>query len=335
MRLGVVLEGGTGGSAADLYDRLIEQGRFAEEQGLESAWIIERHFSKSCPAASAVVLAAALAAVTRGLRIGVLLPLPLEHPVTLAEHGAVLDRLSGGRLLFGAGLGSDADAFRGAPHPGSQRREAFREALDIIVNAWTRDGFAYHGRFHRLPLHTRTEAAGGVLQPEPLDPPFLLPWRRAGLPFDYLSVLPKPTQIPHPPVYLDADEDGVASLAARRGFSVLLSEGEAGGALGRRADDYWQALVDAGRELHEVVLAVVRDVHVEVHGETARARVPGAATGALVGSPDEVVREVKALQRRTNASQLLCRVGLPGLAEERIAESLFLLASEVRPRLDM
>jgi alkanesulfonate monooxygenase SsuD/methylene tetrahydromethanopterin reductase-like flavin-dependent oxidoreductase (luciferase family) len=85
---------------------LIASARSAEQAGYDSVWVGDSLLSR--PRFEPLTLLAAVAAVTRRVRLGtaVLLPL-LRHPLSLAHALASLDRLAGGRLVIGAGPGPD------------------------------------------------------------------------------------------------------------------------------------------------------------------------------------------------------------------------------------
>ncbi|MCC7411027.1 MAG: LLM class flavin-dependent oxidoreductase [Gammaproteobacteria bacterium] len=334
MRTGVLLNAECGDEpASQAYDRLLCHVRAIEDNGFDTIWIPQAHACASEPMPSPLVMAGAIAAETRAIRIGVFVKLALEHPVKICEDVAVLDLLCHGRLLFGADPGGREQEYAGARVGWAPRLEAFREALEIVVRGWTSDGFAYLGEFYRLPRNTRAPASAGRYQAEPCVPPHRAPTERAGLPFDYLSILPKPLQIPHPPVYLVAADRETADLAARRGHSLLIPPQVESAA--EVADHYWRVLEGAGRHRHEIDLAIARDVYVEIDGEQARKRVTVKTAGSLIGSPDEVLHGIKDLQHVTGLRHLLCRMQLPGLTTGQTDASIRLFAAEVRSRLQM
>lgn len=306
------------GPAPESYDRLLALARAAEQSGFVSAWVAERRATAAEPSPAPFVLAAALAAETTALRIGAVVASPFEHPVRVAEDAAVLDLLSGGRLLFAASRGSE---------PAGR----FAETIDLLVKSWTHDGFAYVGKHYRIPLKTRAAGGASPFVGEPIEDGYVAPWRRAGAPFDYLSVLPKPIQMPHPPVYLAADDPESILLAARRGWSLLLSPAETAAALREKAGAYWKELARAGREPEEVTVAVARDVCVAPDGSAARRH--AAQASGLVGSPDEVFAGIQQLRRDTGLRLLLCRMQPPGADD--VLESMRLFAAEVMTRLEM
>ncbi len=118
MRIGVVLDGrvvGTGGAA------LADRARRLEELGMDLVWL-RADDALPDPLAAAPVVAAA----TRGLRIGVEVPLGAVHPVLVAEAAAVADLAVEGRLVLGlrpaAGLATTADG-------------DFAAAVEIVLRA--------------------------------------------------------------------------------------------------------------------------------------------------------------------------------------------------------
>ncbi|WP_404386758.1 LLM class flavin-dependent oxidoreductase [Knoellia locipacati] len=111
---------------------------------------------------------AAAATVTSGLAIGPMVtPLARRRPTKVARETASLDRLSGGRLVLGVGLGSDRFAQEysrtGEPPDDRVRAEMLDESLEILGGAWTGESVAHHGRHHLVddmtflprPVHGR------------------------------------------------------------------------------------------------------------------------------------------------------------------------------------
>ena len=158
----------------------------------------ESHFSDGNLTGSVVDLLGALAGSTRFIRLGSAgKALALQHPARASEDFAVLDLLSNGRAILGAGIGDSEAAFAAFGVPFGERRARFEEALDFIAQAWTSDAFSYGGRFTHFPRKTPGNAENPYTH-EPYEKPFKLQWRRAGLEPKYLAVTPRPVQIPHP-----------------------------------------------------------------------------------------------------------------------------------------
>jgi len=88
-----------GASSQALYDAAIEMSVWAEEHGFYGVQLSEHHASEDGYLASPIVLAAAIAARTRRIRLRfALLLLPINNPLRIAEDLAILDIISGGRI---------------------------------------------------------------------------------------------------------------------------------------------------------------------------------------------------------------------------------------------
>src|SRR5438093_2700883 len=94
-----------GVSEAAAFDESLGQMQAAEDMGFDAVWLAEIHFQKDRSVlASPLVIASALAARTRRVKIGIAVQvLPLSHPLRLAEDVATVDHISKGRLEFGVG----------------------------------------------------------------------------------------------------------------------------------------------------------------------------------------------------------------------------------------
>jgi probable F420-dependent oxidoreductase len=127
-----------------------------------------------------------LAARTERVRIGTgVLVLPYRHPVATAKAIATVDQLSGGRVLFGVGVGWLADEFE-ALHllPFDDRGAVTDEQLAIIKAVWTSERASFAGRFYEFPD---------------------------------ISVTPKPAQRPHPPILVGGNSVPALRRTVRHG----------------------------------------------------------------------------------------------------------------------
>ncbi|WP_214404500.1 LLM class flavin-dependent oxidoreductase [Pseudonocardia lacus] len=97
----------------------------------------------------------AAATATESVQLGPMVtPLPRRRPVKVARETATLDRLSGGRLVLGVGLGSDrfGEEFSrtGEECDDRTRAEMLDESLDVLTAAWTGEPVHHHGRHHTV-----------------------------------------------------------------------------------------------------------------------------------------------------------------------------------------
>jgi len=146
----------------DLYAGTLDQMVFAEQLGFDSIWIGEQHLAEDGALPSPLSIAAAIAARTSRIRIGVCVPaLPLHNAVSLAEQIAVLDQLSGGRIELGLGDDGFAAEFAAFGVPRRQRAARFREAVQVLRLLFSGERISFKGRFYDLD--------GLTLAPPPLQ----------------------------------------------------------------------------------------------------------------------------------------------------------------------
>ena len=169
----------------------VEQAVFAEEMGFDRIWAVEHHALKWYAHMSAPeVFLAWVAAKTSRIRIGhgvVCMPFNYNHPVRVGERAAMLDTLSGGRLDLGAGRGATEQEMSLCGVSRATTKDEVAEALRMIGAMWQEDEFSWEGSFS-IPPH---------------------------------SVLPRPEQRPHPPLYLACSRDDTVALAAEYGVGAL------------------------------------------------------------------------------------------------------------------
>jgi probable F420-dependent oxidoreductase len=96
---------------------------------------------------------AAVAMVTRRMRIGTMVtPLPRRRPWKLARETATLDRLSGGRLILGVGIGlghAEWDDLGEETDPRT-RGEMLDEALQVLAGLWSGERFSFQGKHYQV-----------------------------------------------------------------------------------------------------------------------------------------------------------------------------------------
>ncbi len=133
-----------------LYNEYLDQLTLAETLGFDAVGVNEHHQNAYGLMPSPNIIAACLAQRTSRVKILILgnaLPL-YDHPLRVAEELAMLDVLSGGRIIAGMVVGLGVEAYTYEVNP-TFFRERYREAHDLIVEAWTRPGpFHFEGKHY-------------------------------------------------------------------------------------------------------------------------------------------------------------------------------------------
>jgi alkanesulfonate monooxygenase SsuD/methylene tetrahydromethanopterin reductase-like flavin-dependent oxidoreductase (luciferase family) len=174
----------------ELYREIMRQMEHADQVGFDVYSIIEHHFFQEFSiSANPLALICAVAQKTRRLRFRVALhTLPLANPMRLAGEIAAADIITDGRLETGLGRGH-AWLFERSGVDLDESRGRFDEAVEILLRAWTEGNFSFQGRYYR---------------------------------FKDLTVVPKPLQKPHPPLYTGGTSLATYEMAGTRGWGMFL-----------------------------------------------------------------------------------------------------------------
>ncbi|HYG72564.1 MAG TPA: LLM class flavin-dependent oxidoreductase, partial [Actinomycetota bacterium] len=125
-------------SDVELYADALELAAEAERLGFDSVWTSEHHFVDDAYVPSVLPLCAAIAARTDRVLVGTALLLaPLHEPVRIAEDAAVVDLISGGRLVLGIGLGWREEEFDGLHVPIRERVARLEDSIRVYRQAWS------------------------------------------------------------------------------------------------------------------------------------------------------------------------------------------------------
>jgi alkanesulfonate monooxygenase SsuD/methylene tetrahydromethanopterin reductase-like flavin-dependent oxidoreductase (luciferase family) len=305
-------------------------------------WINEHHFDSwgGLMSAPAMVLAG-LSQRTQRIRLGTSIAvLGLHHPLETAEQMASLDLISGGRLEFGIGRGSepfDYEAF-GVDYAEAQART--QEALEVILAAWTNPRFSHSGTYYQVPE---------------------------------VELWPRPQQRPHPPVWVSCSATRSSfEWTAQQGYNVLtLGFPRPVPAFAESVRIYRDAWEAAGRDpadyqigtlYHTVVCEKSEDARQLasqhfgrfLRGLRASAQRPtrfsqtGRNTAALAdldllslieqgrliaGNPQEVADTLRYLQGEVGFTHLNHMFQFGGLSFDLAQQSMALYAGEVMPKL--
>jgi alkanesulfonate monooxygenase SsuD/methylene tetrahydromethanopterin reductase-like flavin-dependent oxidoreductase (luciferase family) len=139
------------------WPTLVERWRYFEAVGFDSVWVCD-HLNQpshpSNPYYEGWTTLAGLAAITRRIRIGVLVTSnTFRHPAVLAQEAITVDHISQGRLEVGLGAGwyvPEHEQF-GIPFPlPGERVTRFREAVEIIDHLLRDQTATYRGQYYHL-----------------------------------------------------------------------------------------------------------------------------------------------------------------------------------------
>ena len=303
--------------------QLAAQGLLAERLGYGSFWLPEHHFGDVGAIPAPLLLLAAVAARTTHLRVATTsFLLPVRHPIHVAEEVAVLDRLSGGRVILGVGRGFRGALFSAFDVPVAEKRDRFEANLRLIVGAWSGEPVAFH-----------EDGAGGPPKP--------------------VLLAPLPVQRPHPPVWVAAFGPKAVTQAGRLGLPYLASPIEP---LAHLAENYLrhrEALPEGSRAAPLAVpimrtifasrdAARLREVREALSRQAAAlARAPGPAfrrfaearleDWAIVGSPEAVADGITRYREELGMTHLVVRAQIPGLPRELAEASLAMISEIARP----
>ncbi len=243
------------------YAEAMEQVFHAERLGYNSVWFTEHHFTRHGIVSATTSVLAYLAGVTNTIRLGTAVTvMPFHNPVQLAEQTATVDVLSNGRLDLGVGRGYQWGEFHRMNIPMDEASRRFEESMEILTRSWTSaEPFDHRGEF----------------------------WS-----FNDLTVLPRPVQQPHPPVYVAASGADSVARVVRNDWNLLIGQGESHSQVAGQVRFYRDALAEVESNFTSERVVVARAMYTAMTTEQARreAEVPFMwfkRTGQEVSAPPD------------------------------------------------
>ena len=302
MRFGVQLSFKPPAEQFELVQRI-------EALGFESVWTGD-HVSFHGPIHESLTLLATLVPITRRVRLGTAVYLlALRTPAVAAKATASLDVLSGGRLIFGVGVGGENPKefeLCGVPH--RERGARVTEAIDVVRTLWRDSPASFQGRFTR---------------------------------FDGVSIDPRPVQRPGPPVWIGGRSDAALTRAGRQGdgwVSYVVQPERyaqsvekiraAAQAAGRRLDGFafgHLGFVTVGRDWESAKAVWVR----HLSKRYAQDFEPLARKYGIIGTPEQCAEQIARFQAAGCTDLIVNAIGDP--ADER--DHIERIAADVLPRL--
>ena len=337
----------------ELYTNYINSMAYAEECGFDWVAANEHHFSPYSLMANCNLVGAALTQRTKNIKLAMLGNLlPLLNPIRVAEEYAMLDVMSGGRLVAGfvRGIPHEYIAYNVAP---SESRQRLREALALIIKAWT--------------------------EPEPFG------WESEHYQYRSVSIWPRPRQKPHPRILLSATNaesaEFVGEHRAMLGMALIVDLDSAAATIDTyrtvsRAHDFdptpddvvimqQTVIADTDEEaraqmapalkyFHGILMRPQLDAqrivlqktryfgtdqqrdHFVGRLSTLKARTLEdqiEAGSVLCGSPESVVKQIQRLKQRLGAGHVIMNMKIGNIADSVVKHSMELFRDKVRPHV--
>ena len=315
------------------YDQFLDEVLLGEELGFDSVWLDEHHGVKDHYWPSPLVCFAGIATRTSRILFGTdVIVMPFYHPVRVAEDVAMLDIMSGGRVILGAAIGYKPDEFELYQVPLEKRGARFEEAVQLIKKLWTEEEVHFEGNYYQV---------------------------------HGLKIEPKPISKPHPPIWLGGWGKLSLARAAKYGDAWIPGPTANLHKLLSAQKLYRENLQKAGKDVHSPVTPLTREVVIAETDAAARemaekhllinyrdeygggewqhpliGKEDEAAVDVfesiakdrfLVGSPETVIEKIRHLQGTFGVDHLICRLYFPGIPHDFIVKELNLLAREVIP----
>jgi alkanesulfonate monooxygenase SsuD/methylene tetrahydromethanopterin reductase-like flavin-dependent oxidoreductase (luciferase family) len=302
----------------------MDELEFAAECGFDAICVNEHHNNGYGLMPSPNLIASALARRTTDTALCVLgNSLALYNPPTrVAEEFAMIDVISGGRLIAGFPVGTPMDTCFAYGQNPSVLRERYLEAHDLVVKAWTEpETFAWNGRYNQQR---------------------------------YVNIWPRPVQRPHPPVWIP----GGGSVETWRWcayFGVAETREEAY-KLYREPAEYFYGRclhIDA-RFANPPGYTSEATLRSGVQGMVSRAAEAASAPPkyadkfttlaremdgivdkgyVIIGSPDEVAAQLKEVAKNLNVGHLMTLLQFGNMSKDLANYNTQLFAEKVMPQL--
>jgi alkanesulfonate monooxygenase SsuD/methylene tetrahydromethanopterin reductase-like flavin-dependent oxidoreductase (luciferase family) len=316
-------------SAVERFGQTIDQVRAARDLGFDLVVFGQHFLTTEFQMLQPAVALARLAAEAGSMRLGITIYLlPLLNPVAVAEETATLDVVTGGRFIFGAGLGYRDIEDRAFGLDRGERVARLVAHLETVRRLWAGEAVTYDGPGCRL--------SGARL-------------------------LLRPVQQPHPPVWIAANSDAAVQRAAELGDTWVINPHATLETISRQMGLYRTALARVGKQFPSE-LPMMREVFVgESRAEAIRAARPHldkkyqayvqwgqhralpkdddmtqrfddlVRDRFILGDPEDCAAEIRRGIEWTGATTLIFRLHWPGLSHEAVMRAMRLLSAKVRP----
>jgi alkanesulfonate monooxygenase SsuD/methylene tetrahydromethanopterin reductase-like flavin-dependent oxidoreductase (luciferase family) len=316
------------------FRETVEQIQLAEQLGFDAALITEHHVVETGYFPAPLITATAVGMSTSRIRVGPgVLLLPLYDPLHVAEHGAMVDIVTEGRLILAVGYGYRQEEFDAFKVKLSDRPGRLTEGIRAIRSFWTDEVTNFEGKhFQYKNVHQR----------------------------------PQPIQKPHPPIWMAAKQEGAVRAAARVADCWFADPVTPSSVQKDRLRAYKETLAEVGKPTRGFDFPVYREAFCAESDEKAWEQakdgvmfiyqeyldwghmldeqgrpVPPKAPGALdmlrkrfiIGSPETCIREALRVKEELEGTNLVMRMKFPGIPQKRVLDSIRLWGEKVIPAI--
>ena len=343
--------------AQELYGMYFEELQYCTEAGFDGVMINEHHNNPLCMMPSVNVIGSVLARTTTKGKIvflGNVLPIH-ENPLRVAEEIAMIDILSGGRVVCGfvRGIGQESMATNTNP---IYNRERFDEAHNVIIKAWTTPGpFRYEGKHYHYRI-----VNPWVMPLQKPHPPVWIPGVASPESVVWAAKHKYPYIALAPPINLlndiyelygrTAEEDGWTATSDNRGYAIRVAVADSDErAYEEGKNFYWQLGTSFGVTPSQWLAPPGYMTRAATQGprEQARRRVQTAVPGGpalpydeaqetfqiVTGNPDTVVKKLKRLMDIIDPGYLVFWGREGHMSHETAMRGIDLMTQEVIPAI--
>lgn len=310
------------------FEELLELVRAARDAGFDHVGAPQHYLASPFQYLQPVPLLARVAAESGDMTLGTsIMLLALQNPVDVAESIATLDVITGGKFVFGVGLGyrdAEFDAFgvkRGT------RLGRFLEALEVVKQLWTEESVTFEGKHFSL---------------------------------QDVSLTTRPVQRPRPPIVIAASNDKMIRRAATIGDAWAIAGHATFQTLEAQVALYASALKEAGKPFPPPYFSQGKELFIAKDMETARRdALPHIATKYaayaqwgqdevmpenetfhlpieelakdrfIVGDPDYCIEQIELHRSRLHVQQMSFRLHWPGMPHAKVMEAIALFGDRV------
>jgi alkanesulfonate monooxygenase SsuD/methylene tetrahydromethanopterin reductase-like flavin-dependent oxidoreductase (luciferase family) len=332
----------------EVYREELRLAELAEPLGFDSIWSVEHHFTDYTMCPDVLQFLSYMAGKTVRAKLGTMVVvLPWHDPVRVAEQVAMLDNMSGGRVILGIGRGLARVEFDGFRSDMNESRGRFIECAETVLNGLERGYVECNGHFITQPrrdlrprpfrsFHGRTYAA--AVSPDSMPVMARLGVGLLVIPQKPWDDVRKDVEVYH---RIWTEENGTTPppKPIMAGFFVVDSDaGRARERAQRYIGRYYQTVMKhyemtaghfGGIKGYEFYSNVTK--YINRHG--ADGAVDSFVNLMPWGTPDEVLKKLETIRGMIDMNGVLCHFSYAGMPWDEAEQNMRLFAAEVLPEL--